>query len=164
MRVLKLGKSTLIKRKEKEMVELIFVPLALISLAVNFKILFSGKKEWRWFCYLALSFISAGWLMNIITFYANGGMMPVYLPAAEKVGIKPDDKIKGHFFVRENEKEKVKLFAFSDRYPSPYPFKKNVKSIGDFLIDAGFALIITILLLNEKLFLATLFLLAWIVV
>jgi len=125
---------------------------ALVALAIIYFFfwLFLKKQGARWLTLFHCSYILLilGGIMNYATVEANGGRMPVYVPAIEKLGLKGEmaGENKTYFFVPEGQENEVKLFPLIDRYPSP--FRSGVMSLGDILINVSLVLLIIFMFVN----------------
>ncbi len=91
----------------------------------------------RWYPGLALAFV--GVAANALAITANGGRMPVWLPAFEASGLTPPLDSVLHFTLpaQIGPEFLFRLGPLGDIIPIPFPPIQNVASLGDVFLTAG---------------------------
>ena len=103
----------------------------------------------RWYPGLALAFVGVG--ANALAITANGGRMPVWLPAFEASGLTPPLDSVLHFTLpaQIGPEFLFRLGPLGDIIPIPFPPIQNVASLGDVFLTAGLAFFLFATLLRR---------------
>lgn len=88
-----------------------------------------------------IQIIALGIILNIIPIVANGGMMPVSLEAATKVGYDVTPLLEGTVFKQQALTEATVLGFLGDVIPLKYPIPRVI-SLGDIAIFIGVFLLL----------------------
>lgn len=111
-------------------------PLAVVLsyLGLLFFVGYNIKKNY-------MKIIAFGILLNLIPIVANGGMMPVSLDAAVKVGYDVTPLLEGTVFKQQALTSETILSFMGDVIPLKYPIPRVI-SIGDVVLFCGVFLLI----------------------
>ena len=114
--------------------ETLRVPL----LAGGFAMLLAGLWTNRNYPGLSLAFI--GIMLNAVVIVLNGGRMPIWLPTLSAAGLTPADVTSPLHLVLGDPQALDFLtrgLIFGDLIPIPFPFVRNVASLGDVFLSMG---------------------------
>jgi len=97
---------------------------------------------WRNRSYPGLSLAFVGVSLNLLAITVNGGYMPVWLPSLTAAGFPADEPFSSFHIILPQAADLdfvLRAGMFGDIIPIPFPFIRNVASIGDVFLAGGLA-------------------------